>query len=122
MKVKLKPVLILLITLIIGFVIGGLTTVNIIRHKLMQFATEEGFKEATYDFFDPDDEQKNEMKPIVEKYSKKHNELRRTFFVEFFNMTESMIIELDSVLTDDQKEKYLEKMSEHENDIKKMMK
>ncbi len=122
MKRKIKPILILLVTLIIGFVIGGLTTVHIIRYKLMQFATEEGFKEATYGFFNPDDEQKNEMKPIVEKYSKKHNELRRTFFIEFFNMADSMLIELDSVLTDDQKEKYLEKMSEHEDDIEKMMK
>jgi len=121
MKRKIKPILILLGTLIIGFVIGGLFTVTIIRYKLMRFATEDGFKEATYSFFDPNDNQRNEMKPIVEKYSKKHNELRRTFFIEFFNMADSMVIELNSILTDDQKEKYLKGMSEHEDDIEKMM-
>ena len=114
---KLKSILILVVTLIIGFVLGGLIAINFISYRIVKFATEEGFQEKVYYFFDVDDNQKEEMKPIVNKYSKKHIEIKRTFFLEFFNMAESMIIELDTILSDEQKEKYYEALNEHKDEI-----
>ena len=120
MKQKIKPILILLITLIIGFVIGGLTTINFISYRILKFATEEGFQEKAYYFFNADDNQKEEMKPIVKKYSKIYIEMKRTFFFEFFSMADSMIIELDAILSDKQKELYHETLNEHKDEISKL--
>ena len=120
MKTKLKPTLILLITLIIGFVIGGLTTVTIIRHKMMNFATEEGFKEVVYDFLDSDKKQEAKLKPIIDEFSKNYNQLTNTYLLQFSNMSDSFLIEIKPILNEGQKEKahyYFQKFEKRINDV-----
>ena len=117
MKSKFKPVLILLITLIIGFVIGGLTTVTIIRYKVMSFATEEGFNKVVYDFFDPDKEQEAKLKPIIDKYAKQYNQIKKTFIVQFIEIADSFLIEIEPILNEDQKEKAHDNLQEFEEKI-----
>ena len=120
MKTKLKPILILLITLIIGFVIGGLTTVTIIRYKMMNFTTEEGFKKVVYDFLDLDKVQKTKLKPKVDKFSKKYKQITNTYLIQFSDIADSFLVEIEPILNEDQKEKahdHLQDFEEKINDI-----
>ena len=117
MKLKYKPALILLITLIIGFVICGLTTVTIIRYKVLSFATEEGFNKVVYDFFDPDKEQEVKLEPLVDKYAKQYDQIKNTFIVQFIDVADSFLIEIDPILNEDQKEKAHDGLQEFEKRI-----
>ena len=58
---KIKPVFLILATLIIGFVLGMLTSAQIRYHKLNPvrvFFSEERFREGFYRTIQPDEQQK----------------------------------------------------------------
>ncbi len=70
---KTKPILLVIITLIIGFVLGMLTSAQIRFHKLKPvrvYFSEERFMEGFYKTIEPDDKQKAEIEKILEKYAK----------------------------------------------------
>jgi hypothetical protein len=102
---KAKPVLVIIGTLVIGFVLGMLTSAQIRLHKLSPvkvFFSEERFRDGFYKAIQPDEKQKSKIDLILEKYAKINAELQDTFRKEMdLNMTEFRK-EIDSNLTKEQ--------------------
>jgi hypothetical protein len=102
---KAKPVLLIIGTLVIGFVLGMLTSAQIRLHKLSPvkvFFSEERFRDGFYKTIQPDEKQKAKIDLILDKYAKINSELQDTFRKEMdLNMTEFRK-EIDSNLTKEQ--------------------
>lgn len=102
---KAKPVLLVIGTLIIGFVLGMLTSAQIRLHKLSPvkvFFSEERFREGFYKVIQPDEFQKAKIDLILDKYAKINSKLQDNFRKEMYlNMTEFRK-EVDSNLTKEQ--------------------
>lgn len=71
---KTKPVLIIIATLIIGFVMGFLTNGHLTHQKIRRFVnqgTHEGFKERLYHVIKPDEKQLMQIDTIVDRFAEK---------------------------------------------------
>jgi hypothetical protein len=102
---KIKPVLLVTITLIIGFVLGMLTSAQIRFHKLKPvsvYFSDDLFREGFYKTIQPDDKQKVIIDEILDRYAKINNETRTKFRREFDTNLRSLRKELDSNLTREQ--------------------
>jgi hypothetical protein len=102
---KTRPVLLGIITLIIGFVIGMLTSAQLRLHKLKPvrvYFSEERFREGFYKTIQPDEEQKAKIDLILNKYAKLNSELQGNFRKELDANFRAMRKELDSNLTKEQ--------------------
>ncbi len=102
---KTKPILILIGTLIIGFILGMLASAQIRSHKLGPvrfFFSEERFREGFYKVIQPDDQQKAKIDVVLGKYAKLNSELQHNFHKEFEANMNDFRKEIDSYLTKDQ--------------------
>ena len=75
---KAKPVLLVVITLIIGFVLGMLTSAQIRLHKIRPvrfYFSHEQFRDGFYKVIEANDEQKAELSRIFDKYANLNNDL-----------------------------------------------
>lgn len=102
---KAKPVILVIVTLFIGFVLGWLTSaqVRIQRLKPVRFYySEDRFKEGFFKTIQPDDKQKAEIEKILEKYASLNSDLMTDFRKEFDSNNKAMRKELDSKLTKEQ--------------------
>jgi hypothetical protein len=105
---KAKPVLLILATLIIGFILGMLTSAQIRYHKLNPvrvFFSEERFREGFYRTIQPDEQQKARIDIVLDKYARINSELQSTFRKEFETSMKEFRKEIDSYLTKDQIER-----------------
>ena len=72
---KAKPIIIIIITLIIGFVMGMLTSAQIRYHRLKPvrvFFSEERFRNGFFEVIQPDEKQKEKITgPVVYEYTVK---------------------------------------------------
>ena len=102
---KLKPLLFIFITLLIGFFIGFLTSAQL-RHKRMKpvriYSSERRFRDDAYRFFQPDEEQMEKLDPIIKKYGKASSELQREYRKNFENIMENYFQEVKPLLTREQ--------------------
>lgn len=111
MKKKSKSVLIVIITLVIGFILGVFSTSQFLHHKrekLFRRSPEKVFKERFIRDFKPSDKQMKLINPILEKYSKRGRTISETFGKEFKLMRDSFNKEIEPVLTESQKKKLKE--------------
>ncbi len=102
---KTRPVLLGIITLIIGFVIGMLTSAQLRLHRLQpvrMYFSEERFREGFYKTIQPDDAQKVKIEQILDKYAKMNSENQNNFRKELDSNVKAMRKELDSNLTKEQ--------------------
>lgn len=102
---KTKPALLILVTLIIGFVLGMLTSAQIRYHKLTPvrvFFSEERFREGFYRAIQPDDQQKARIDIVLEKYARINSELQNNFRKELDSSMKEFQKEIDTYLTRDQ--------------------
>jgi hypothetical protein len=102
---KAKPVLLVIITLIIGFVLGMLTSAQVRFHRLKpvrMYFSEERFREGFFNAIQPDDKQKAEIAVILDKYAKMNGNLQADMRRELDSNIKEMRKELDSKLTRDQ--------------------
>jgi histidyl-tRNA synthetase len=102
---KAKPVLLVIITLIIGFVLGMLTSAQVRFHKLKpvrMYFSEERFREGFFNAIQPDEKQKAEIVEILDKYAKLNSNLQTDVRRELDSNIKEMRKELDSKLTKDQ--------------------
>ena len=102
---KLKPILLILATLLIGFLIGFLTSSQL-RHKRMKparmFSSERFFREVIFKHIELSEEQKNQLEPILKKYAKEGKELQKEYKKGFDDHFTSYWKEMTEVLTEDQ--------------------
>ncbi len=102
---KAKPILIIIITLIIGFVLGVLTSAQIRYHKLKPvrvFFSEDRFREGFYQAIQPDEQQKAQIDHVLDKYAKLNSELQNSFRKKLDANMKDFRNELDLNLTKEQ--------------------
>jgi hypothetical protein len=102
---KAKPVFIVIITLVIGFIIGMLTSAQIRYHKLKPvkiFFSEERFRDGFYQAIQPDEKQKVVIDEILDKYASINSDLQYKFRRQLETNMKDFRKELDSNLTKEQ--------------------
>src|SRR5674536_28211 len=102
---KARSIIVVLVTLIIGFILGMLTSAQIRYHKLKPvrvFFSEERFRDGFYRTIQPDDQQKAKIDLILDKYAKINSELQNNFRKELDASMKEFRKELDLNLTRDQ--------------------
>jgi len=102
---KAKPIILVILTLIIGFVLGMLTSAQIRYHKLKPvkvFFSEERFRDGFYRTIQPDEKQKAKIDIVLDKYAKINSELQSNFRNELDASMKDFRKELDSNLTKEQ--------------------
>ena len=102
---KAKPIILVLVTLIIVFVLGMLTSAKIRYHKLKPvkvYFSEERFRDGFYRTIQPDEQQKAKIDLVLDKYAKINSVLQNNFRKELDASMRDFRKELDSNLTKDQ--------------------
>ena len=102
---RAKPIILVIVTLVIGFVLGMLTSAQIRLHKLQpmrMYFSEERFREGFFNTIQPDEKQKAEIIEILDRYAAKNSELQSGFRKELDSNVQEMRKELDSKLTREQ--------------------
>jgi hypothetical protein len=102
---KTKSIIVIILTLVIGFVLGMLTSAQMRYHRLKpvrMYFSEERFREGFYNAIQPDEQQKAKIDLILDKYAKINTELQSNFRKELDANMKDFRRELDSNLTKDQ--------------------
>ncbi len=106
MKMGTKTVLVILITLIIGMVIGALITGAFTRHRIGRFMSmrEPGRLGAHVErIIDPDESQREAVRAILQRHSEQFLKLHSRFEGEMLALRDSLKKDLDPILTEEQK-------------------
>lgn len=102
---KIKPVLMLFTLLMIGFALGFLVSGQLTRKKMddfLRWGTEDGFKEIMYEQIEPNNQQRTQLEPIIDKYAKLNGELQNSWKKEHGQLMKNLTNELKEVLSDEQ--------------------
>ena len=102
---KAKPIILVIVTLIIGFVLGMLTSAQIRYQKLKPvkvYFSEERFRDGFYRTIQPDEQQKAKIDLVLDKYAKINSDLQNSFRKELDASMKEFRKELDSNLTKEQ--------------------
>jgi hypothetical protein len=102
---KTKPIVVVLLTLIIGFILGMLTSAQIRYHRLKPVRvsfSEERFRDGFYQAIQPDKQQKTKIDLVLDKYAKINSELQNNFRKDLDASMKEFRKELDLNLTKDQ--------------------
>jgi len=116
---KTKLILVVLVTLIIGFILGMLTSAQIRYHRLNPvrvFFSEERFRDGFYRAIHPDEQQKAKIDIILNKYAKINSDLQFNFRKELDSSMKEFRNELDLNLTKEQLAR-LKEMDERRQDM-----
>ena len=126
---KAKPIILVILTLAIGFVLGMLTSAQIRFHKLKPvrvYFSEDRFREGFYKIIQPDEKQRAEIDKILEKHAKINSEMHSDFRKEADSNMKALRKELDAKLTkeqlarlkemDERREKMIRESRKHRND------
>ena len=108
MNTKIKSGICLLTTLLIGFVIGYLTSTQVKGSRIRElrtFGSPEGFKYMMEHMLELDEKQKDVIRPLVDEYAKKNFELMKNFRGEFSVLMKEFHKELTPYLTPKQIER-----------------
>jgi hypothetical protein len=102
---KTRTIIVIIVTLLIGFVLGMLTSAQIRNQKLrpvrMYFSADR-FREGFYKVIQPDEKQKAEIESVLDKYGKLNSDLQNNFRKELDANMKEFRKEIDSKLTKDQ--------------------
>jgi len=102
---KTKSVIVIILTLVIGFVLGMLTSAQIRYHRLKPvtvFFSEERFRDGFYKAIQPDEQQKAKIDLVLDKYAKINSELQSTFRKDLESSMKDFRKEIDANLTKEQ--------------------
>ncbi len=111
LNMKAKPILVVVVTLALGFVLGMLTSAQIRINKLKPvrlYFSEERFREGFFNTISPDEKQKAEIEKILDKYATNNRQLQDNFRKELDSSVNELRKELDSKLTKEQRAKLKE--------------
>jgi hypothetical protein len=107
---KTRSIIIVVATLILGFILGMLTSAQIRHQKLKPFRvffSDDRFREGIYSTINPDDAQKEKLEVIIKKYAKRNYDLQVNYRKDLDNFMKDLWKEMEPVLTAEQVEKYL---------------
>jgi hypothetical protein len=120
MKIEIKTAMVILITLLIGILIGFLLTGAVIRHRAGRFASmrEPGRMVAHLErMIEPDASQREAVHQVLLKHSEQFSEIHSRFEGQMLTLRDSLKKDLDPILTEEQKER-LERGSRHPGPFK----
>lgn len=102
---KAKPIIFVVVTLLIGFILGMLTSAQIRFNKLKPvrlYFSEDRFREGLYKTLEPDEKQKAEIEKILDKFAALNSELQANFRKGIDSNMKELRKELESKLTKEQ--------------------
>lgn len=105
---KVKAVIVISATLVLGFAIGFLTSSMITHQRMKKFRSYnsiESFKQRTIHILQPTEDQLKEIVPLIDEYAKKLDQTRKDFGKEFFALISDFHKELKPLLTEEQIDK-----------------
>jgi uncharacterized membrane-anchored protein YhcB (DUF1043 family) len=106
MNTKAKVALIIIVTLVIGIVLGAMLNRAFLRHRI-QRAFADRNPAGMVSFIErnirPTPEQREQIREILEKHRKKSAEMREKYMMDMQAEFESMEAELNPILTPEQK-------------------
>jgi uncharacterized membrane-anchored protein YhcB (DUF1043 family) len=106
MNTKVKVVLIIIVTLVIGIVLGAMLNRAFMRHRI-QRAFADRNPRGMVSFIErnirPTPDQREKIREILEKHRKKTADMREKFMMDMQAEFESLEAELDPILTPEQK-------------------
>ena len=116
MNLKVKSSLIIIVTLIIGMVLGVILTRFFFRppnmfDKMSALRSPEGFVERFEKIIDPSDSQKEKIRYILQLHFERIHSQSQQFRNHFIELSDSLRADLDPILNEEQKER-LDKMEE----------
>ncbi len=111
MIMKTKAIIILVLTLIIGFILGMLTSAQI-RHSRMKemrtFFSGKDYAEMMLNVIQPDEVQKAKLEEVMGRFYKTTRDMQSDFRTDFDSVTATFKKEIDTLLTPEQLEKVRE--------------
>jgi hypothetical protein len=116
---KTRSIIIVVITLVIGFILGMLTSAEMRYRKLKPvkvYFSEERFRDGFYQAIQPDDKQKEKIDLILDKYAKINGEIQDNFRKELDASMKEFRSELDLNLSKEQIER-LKDMDDRRQDM-----
>jgi hypothetical protein len=116
---KAKPIIIIVVTLTIGFILGMLTSAQIRYSKLRPvrvFFSEDRFREGFYKVIQPDDKQKEKIDLLLSKYAKDNSTIQGDFRKKLDVLMKDFWKEMEPVLTKDQLDR-LKQMEKRRTDM-----
>jgi hypothetical protein len=102
---KPKALIIIIVTLIIVFVLGMLTSAQIRNHRLKPvkiYFSEQRFREGFYKIIMPDEDQKAKIDLVLSKYGKVNSEIQNDFRKKIDSMMKDFWAEMGPLLTKEQ--------------------
>jgi hypothetical protein len=105
---KAKSILVIVLTLVIGFILGMLTSAEMRYRRLKPvrvYFSEERFRDGFYKAIQPNEQQKEKIDLILDKYARINSEVQNNFRRELDANMKDFRKELDSNLTKDQLER-----------------
>jgi hypothetical protein len=115
---KTKYILLLVLTLVVGFLIGSLTTGRVTRSKvdrIKSWNTREGFREHLFGIMQATESQKVQLSPMLDSFSDLHWELMKRNWESQKLLFDSM----DSLIKPLIDEQQFQLLMEHKQKIRK---
>lgn len=106
MKTGTKTILIILVTLIIGVIIGALVTGAFARHRVRRFMSmrePEHLVTRIERIIGPDESQREAVREILRRHSEQFLQIHSQFEGEMLALRDSLKKDLEPILTDEQK-------------------
>ena len=122
---KAKPVYLVSLVFVIGFILGMLTSAQIRNKRLKpvrMVLSEQRYIDDLYRIIDPSDDQITFFKELVDKYGLLNGELNKEFWDGINSNMEAFRKEIDSNLTKEQKDKLKDFEAERERKFEEFMK
>lgn len=102
---KTKAIFTIVLSVILGFVIGFYTSSQITRHRtrdVQSLSSKEKFRMRTFNIIEPTEEQKEEILPIVDEYATHFDSLKKHTYKEFNRFFEKYHSNLEPYLNEEQ--------------------
>ena len=102
---KIRAILSLLFTLILGFLLGFFVSQEIVRHRVKDvesLSSYESFKTRLYAIIEPNEEQIQQIEPVIEQFSDKMEALKKSFRSEYGKIIQDFHNELKPFLNAEQ--------------------
>jgi len=105
MIMKTKAIVVLVLTLVIGFILGMLTSAQI-RHSRMKemrtFFSGKDYAEMMLNVIQPDEVQKAKLEEVMGRFYKTTRDMQSDFRTDFDSVTATFKKEIDTLLTPEQ--------------------
>lgn len=120
---KTKAIIIVIATLLIGFLLGMLTSAQIRHSKLRKMrmsVSGRDFAEMMMEVINPDDQQRIDLEKVMKSYEKRTREMQSQFRRDFDSVSTAFKRDIDTLLTPDQLARVREMESRNREMMEKM--